>query len=95
VIKKPKDNKVGRASCDLVNLQNDLATELLGQDKNKNNTNSNNEVPIPRGNSAYAKAKRAEYLEKNLGKAEKFYRIAIKNGERLESSIKDLATVLH
>ena len=28
-------------------------------------------------------------------KAEKYYRIAIKNGERLESAIKDLATVLH
>ena len=27
--------------------------------------------------------------------AEKFYRIAIQNGERLESAIKDLATVMH
>ena len=27
--------------------------------------------------------------------AEKFYRIAIRNGERLESAIKDLATVMH
>jgi len=34
-------------------------------------------------------------IYRNLAKAEKFYRIAIKNGERLESAIKDLATVLH
>jgi hypothetical protein len=53
------------------------------------------DVPLPKGFSAYAKAKRAEYVEKNLPKAEKYYRIAIKNKERLESSIKDLATVLH
>ena len=32
---------------------------------------------------------------RNLPKAEKYYRLAIKNKERLESSIKDLATVLH
>lgn len=53
------------------------------------------EVPLPKGSSYYAKAKRAEYVEKNLPKAEKYYKLAIKNKERLESSLKDLATVLH
>lgn len=53
------------------------------------------QVPIPKGNSAYSKAKRAEYIERNLDKAVKFYKISIKNNERVDSAIKDLATVLH
>lgn len=32
---------------------------------------------------------------RNLAKAEQYYRMAIDNNERLESAIKDLATVLH
>lgn len=51
--------------------------------------------PLPRGDSAYAKAKKAEYTEKNLGKAEHFYKAAIQRGERIESAVKDLAGVLH
>lgn len=34
-------------------------------------------------------------LSRDLAKAEKFYKIAIRNYERLDSAIKDLATVLH
>ena len=56
---------------------------------------STKDVPIPRGNSAYCKAKRAEYLERDLEKAVRYYKIAIKNNERVDSAIKDLATVLH
>lgn len=35
------------------------------------------------------------YIYRNLPKAESLYRLAINNGERLESSVKDLATILH
>ncbi len=52
-------------------------------------------LPIPRGNLPYAKAKRAEYLERNLGKAEYLYRNAIKYNDRAESAVKDLASLLH
>jgi hypothetical protein len=51
--------------------------------------------PIPPGSSPYSLAKRAEYIEKNLAKAECYYRMAIERSERLKSSIKDLASVLH
>lgn len=51
--------------------------------------------PIPRKESPYSWAKKAEYIEKNLEKAEFYYKTAISNGERVESSVKDLAGVLH
>jgi len=51
--------------------------------------------PIPKGKTPYCLAKRAEYMERDLEKAEKLYRQAVEEGERLESSIKDLATVIH
>lgn len=58
-------------------------------------TKNERQVPIPKGNSAYSKAKRAEYIERDLDKAVRFYKLAIKNNERVDSAIKDLATVLH
>ena len=51
--------------------------------------------PIPRQQTPYAFAKAAEYIEKDLEKAEHFYRQAIEIGERPESAIKDLAGILH
>lgn len=51
--------------------------------------------PIPRGNSYYAEAKRAEYIEKDLEKAASLYLKEIKSGERKESAVKDLAVVMH
>ena len=51
--------------------------------------------PIPPGDTPYCKAKRAEYIEKNLAKAETLYATALRNGERLSSTVKDLASVLH
>ena len=51
--------------------------------------------PIPKGDSAYSKEKRAEYIDKNLKNAEKYYKLAIKEGDRPESAIKDLAGVMH
>lgn len=51
--------------------------------------------PIPKGNSPYALAKRAEYIDRNTSQAKQFYREAIKIGERTESAVKDLASLLH
>ena len=51
--------------------------------------------PIPKGDSPYALAKKAEYIEKNLFKAEEYYRQAVQEGDRAESAIKDLAGVIH
>lgn len=51
--------------------------------------------PVPKGNSAYCLAKKAEYIEKDLAKAEMLYKQAISEGDRPESAIKDLAGVIH
>ena len=51
--------------------------------------------PVPRGDSAYARAKKAEYIERDLEKAEHLYKFAIMRGERVDSAVKDLAGVLH
>lgn len=51
--------------------------------------------PIPRQQTPYAYAKIAEYIEKDLEKAEHYYRQAIEIGERPESALKDLAGILH
>lgn len=51
--------------------------------------------PIPKGDSPYALAKKAEYMEKDLCKAEYYYKQAIVEGDRAESAIKDLAGVIH
>ncbi|OMJ93680.1 hypothetical protein SteCoe_3243 [Stentor coeruleus] len=51
--------------------------------------------PVPKGNSAYCLAKKAEYIEKDLTKAEALYKQAIEEGDRPESAIKDLAGVIH
>jgi len=53
------------------------------------------QYPIPRQQTPYAYAKIAEYIEKDLQKAETLYRQAIAEGERPESALKDLAGVLH
>jgi hypothetical protein len=46
-------------------------------------------------NSYYNIAKQAEQYEKNFAKAEKYYVLAFQNKERMDSTVKDLATVLH
>lgn len=45
--------------------------------------------------SYYNEAKRYEYNERNLPKAIEYYGLAISNGEKVDSAIKDLAAVLH
>lgn len=52
-------------------------------------------LPLPKGNSFYAMAKRAEYKAKNLSLAKTYYREAINIGDRSESALKDLAGILH
>lgn len=58
-------------------------------------TASKTSYPVPRGDSAYARAKKAEYIDRDLEKAEHFYKLAIMRGERVDSAVKDLAGVLH
>jgi len=53
------------------------------------------EFPVPNKESFYSWAKKAEYIERDLVKAEKYYRKAIRKGERTASAVKDLASVLH
>lgn len=52
-------------------------------------------LPVPKGNSLYALAKRAEYIEKDIRKAKSLYEQAILSLDRTESAIKDLASILH
>jgi tetratricopeptide (TPR) repeat protein len=61
----------------------------------KNAAHMKKNFPIPRQQTPYAFAKAAEYIEKDLEKAEHFYRQAIEIGERPESAVKDLAGILH
>ena len=49
---------------------------------------------VPRGDDPYARAKRADIREKDLGKAERLFREAIVQNVRPESATKDLAMVL-
>jgi hypothetical protein len=51
--------------------------------------------PIPKGDTPYSRAKRYEYVEKDLAKAAFFYQKAIEEGDRAESAVKDLAGVMH
>ena len=54
-----------------------------------------NYLPIPKGDTPYALAKHAEYKQRNLDMAEKFYLQAINQGDRAESAVKDLASLMH
>ena len=52
-------------------------------------------LPIPKGETPYAMAKNAEYKFRDLDKAEHYYRLAIIQGDRPESAVKDLASLMH
>lgn len=45
--------------------------------------------------SYYNLAKEAEFQNRNLKMAEFYYNLAIKNNDRVDSAVKDLATVMH
>ena len=51
--------------------------------------------PIPKGDSAYALGKRAEYIDKDTSLAMHYYMQSITLGERTESAVKDLASLMH
>jgi len=51
--------------------------------------------PVPKGDSPYAKAKQAEYIERDLKLSEMYLKQAIFEGDRTESALKDLAGLLH
>lgn len=48
---------------------------------------------VPRGSNPFARAKRAQLVEKNLDQAIKFFQMAIMQGDRTESAVKDLAAI--
>ena len=75
----------------------DLRLKGFYKDKSvkSNSKESRTFYPIPKGDSPYALAKKAEYIEKDLFKAEMYYKQAIIEGDRAESAIKDLAGVIH
>jgi len=49
---------------------------------------------IPRGSNPYARAKRVQLVEKDLERASQLLREAIKQGDNVESAVKDLAALL-
>jgi len=49
---------------------------------------------IPRGSNPYARAKRAQLVEKDLERATQLLRESIKQGDNVESAVKDLAALL-
>lgn len=49
---------------------------------------------IPRGSNPYARAKRVQLVEKDLERAAQLLRDAIKQGDNVESAVKDLAALL-
>lgn len=65
------------------------------QSPNSKSDSDGDSLPIPKGDSPYALAKRAEYVDKDLYKAKELYQKAIDIGHRTESAIKDLASILH
>lgn len=48
---------------------------------------------VPRGSNPYAQAKRVQLIEKDLERAAQLFRQAIKEGDNVESAIKDLAAL--
>lgn len=52
-------------------------------------------LPLQKNVSYYFLAKDAEFQLRNLKIAEFYYSLAIKHNERVDSAVKDLATVMH
>ena len=72
-----------------------LSNDFSSQELLENTNDYISKLPLPKGNSPYAMAKRAEYIQKDLELAKHYYRLAIKRGDRGESAIKDIASILH
>lgn len=52
------------------------------------------ERALPKGSNPFARAKRAQLVEKDLDRAEQFFRQAISQNDNLESAVNDLASLL-
>ncbi len=52
------------------------------------------ESTVPKGSNPFARAKRAQVFEKDLDKAEQFFKQAIRENDNLESAVNDLAWLL-
>ena len=52
-------------------------------------------VGLPKGQGPYAQAKRAQFIDQDLDKAENLLKLAIQRQDRRESAIKDLASLLN
>lgn len=51
-------------------------------------------IGLPKGQSPYARAKRAQLADQDLGAAESLFRLAIQQEDKAESAVKDLASLL-
>lgn len=51
-------------------------------------------ISVPKGSNYFARAKRAQLVEKDLDEAETFFRQAISQNDNLESAVNDLASLL-
>ena len=76
--------------------------QVLSKNKNYPNAKENydkwreyaRESTVPKGSNPFARAKRAQLVEKDLDRAEKFFRQAIRENDNLESAVNDLAWLL-
>ena len=50
---------------------------------------------LPKGSGPYARARRAQLVDQDLGKAEELLKQAVRDQDKSESAIKDLAALLH
>lgn len=87
--------KVNRCSPKVIKRIEETKNPSPLDNSNDSIDNQNSLLPIPKGDSAYALAKYAEYKERDIEKAEKLYRKAIEEHDRKASAIKDLASLLH
>jgi len=88
--KKPDQIQIPKETTELRQIRH-KALKRLYQKKPDEEQN----LPLPRGDSSYAQAKRAEYVTRDLKLAKKLYLRCITEGERTESAVKDLASIYH
>ncbi|OMJ73032.1 hypothetical protein SteCoe_28389 [Stentor coeruleus] len=89
VLVKDFNQRTPQKTKKTIEIQKNPGSEPVGQSKIFAN------LPIPKGESAYAQAKNAEYKDRDLDSAEYYYKLAISKGDRVVSAIKDLASLMH
>ena len=78
--KSAKNSRSNSGDLKLNLLQSTNFSNNYLQDCKKNKAS----LPIPKGETPYALAKIAEYQDRDLDKAEYYYKLAIKKGERVK-----------